>query len=382
MPPYLRGGDRGPAVAAVRSALHTLGLLPVGVGPVAQAVFDDQAVFDEQCDRAVREFQQRRGLTVDGRVGAETFRALEEARWRLGDRPLSYAVSHPLVGDDVAALQERLLDLGFAAGRLDGVFGPDTERALRDFQRNIGLEPDGICGPLTLRGLRQLSPRVRGGRPQWMRETEALYRAGPTLVGKTVVVDPGHGGRDRGASVGGVDEHTLVSDLAARLEGRLIAAGVTTYLSHGPDRALSDLDRATFANSVGANLVLSLHIDAAPTTSCEGVATYYYGTGSGAASTVGERLAGLVQREVVARTGLVDGRTHAKTWDLLRGTRMPTVRLELGYLTNPGDCRRLAHPGFRDRVAEAVLVAVQRLYLPANLDPGTGRLPIPASLAG
>ncbi len=52
------------------------------------------------------------------------------------------------------------------------------------------------------------------------------------------------------------------------------------------------------------------------------------------------------------------------TWDLLRRTRMPAVRLDLGYLTNPGDAARLADPSFRDLVAEAIVVAVQRLYLP------------------
>ena len=100
-----RRGHRGPAVAQVRAALATLALLPDADAATAFG----NAVFDDACDRAVRAFQQRRGLSVDGIVGPETFRALEEARWRLGDRVLSYRVARPFVGDDVAALQERLL---------------------------------------------------------------------------------------------------------------------------------------------------------------------------------------------------------------------------------------------------------------------------------
>jgi len=65
-------------------------------------------------------------------------------------------------------------------------------------------------------------------------------------------------------------------------------------------------------------------------------------------------------------------------WDLLRRTRMPAVRIEVGYLTNPGDGARLADPAFRDVVAEAVVVAVQRLYLPPDQDAETGFLRIPA----
>ena len=91
-------------------------------------------------------------------------------------------------------------------------------------------------------------------------------------------------------------------------------------------------------------------------------------------SAAGERFAGLVQREIVARTDLRDCRTHAKTWDLLRYTRMPAVRIELGYVTNPDDAARLGDPDFRDVVAEAIVVAVQRLYLPSELDSPTGVL--------
>ena len=70
-----------------------------------------------------------------------------------------------------------------------------------------------------------------------------------------------------------------------------------------------------------------------------------------------------MRREVVARTGLVDCQSHARTWDLLRRTSMPAVRLDVGYLTNPGDAGLLADPAFRDTVADAVVVAIQRLYL-------------------
>jgi N-acetylmuramoyl-L-alanine amidase len=64
--------------------------------------------------------------------------------------------------------------------------------------------------------------------------------------------------------------------------------------------------------------------------------------------------------------------THPKTWELLRMTRMPAVRIELGYLTNPDDRRKLLDPAFRDVVAEGVLVAVKRLYLLGENDQPTG----------
>jgi N-acetylmuramoyl-L-alanine amidase len=362
-----RLGDSGPAVAEVQATLVGLGLLdPPPTEPV----------FDQATDSALRNFQQRRGLSVDGVVGAETYRALVSARWRLGDRLLTLATL-PYVGDDVATLQERLLELGFDAGRVDGVFGPRTQAALKGLQREYGLVPDGACGPATLRALRQLGRKVTGGSPHALRESEALHRSGASLPGKIVVIDPGHGGADRGATGQGLEEAAVVEDLAARLEGRLSAVGVRALLTRGADTNPTDAERAAFANDAAADLVLSLHVDRGPSPAANGVACYHFGTGKGVTSTVGEKLASLVQREVVARTDLRDCRVHEKTWELLRLTRMPAVRLELGHLTSPGDAARLADPAFRDTVADAVLVAVQRLYLPPDLDPPTGVLRLP-----
>jgi N-acetylmuramoyl-L-alanine amidase len=206
------------------------------------------------------------------------------------------------------------------------------------------------------------------------------------MVGKRIVIDPGHGGGDRGVVVqDGLmqwSEADLVYDLAARLEGRLTALGVQADLTRGRDTAYGDRTRAAFANSTGADLLVSLHLDGHPNPEACGVATYFYGTGSGVSSTVGERLAGLVQREMVVRTGMLDGRTHYKTWELLRLTRMPAVRVEVGYLTSPSDRARLVNPSFRDAVAEAILAAVQRLFLPADADVTTGSLDLAALRAG
>ncbi|WP_406039501.1 N-acetylmuramoyl-L-alanine amidase [Micromonospora sp. NBC_00898] len=369
----IRPGDRGPAVTEIRTVLTGLDLLPSGG-------HGDE--FDPETERAVRAFQQSRGLSVDGRVGTETWQALDAARWRLGARTLYHAVPEPLIGEDVRSLQERLLEMGYDVGRADAIYGIRTSRAVAQFQREMGLKPDGSCGPHTMNALRRLGRKVVGGRPQWLRESDAIRQAGPTLVGRTVVIDPGHGGTDPGEVVpdGLVrwTEADLVHDLASRLEGRLAAAGVRVQLTRGPapETCLPDADRAELANSLGADVFISLHTDGHPNPAANGVATYHYGTDNGVTSATGERLAGLVQREIVARTGLRDCRTHAKTWDLLRLTRMPAVRVEVGYLTSPEDRARLVDPRFRDRVVEAIIAAVQRMYFPVERDVPTGSIDV------
>jgi N-acetylmuramoyl-L-alanine amidase len=69
---------------------------------------------------------------------------------------------------------------------------------------------------------------------------------------------------------------------------------------------------------------------------------------------------------------MLDCRTHPKTWDTLRMTRCPAVRIEVGYLTNAGDRAKLTDPAFRDLVAERILIAVKRLYLLGENDQPTG----------
>jgi N-acetylmuramoyl-L-alanine amidase len=362
----LRRGDRGPAVVEIRSTLRRYGLISDNL---AGAPND---LFDAEVEHAVRAFQQHRGLIADGIVGPATYRALREAGWNLGDRMLAYLVSSPISGDDVVALQERLLELGYDPGRPAGVFDERTEAALRKFQREYGLVPDGLCGPATLRSLRQLGRKVTGGRPHLLREQELLRQAGPRLRGKRIVVDPGHGGTDRGVVVGGVAEADLMWDLARRLVGRMAATGMDAMLSRQENTCPTELERAGFANNAAADLVLSLHSDASYSMHAQGLATFHFGNGSGATSTVGETLAGFIHRELLIRTALFDCRSQARTWELLRLTCMPTVRVEVGYLTHLGDRARLLDPAFRDVVAEGILVGVKRLYLLGQDDQPTG----------
>ena len=367
----LRRGDSGPAVAEIRRMLTRFGLLPEVVD--AEGPEPAGTEFDSVVEHAVRAFQQQRGLITDGIVGPATYRALREAGWTLGDRMLALLISTPMSGDDVAALQEQLLELGYDAGRPSGVFDEQTERGLRAFQRDYCDIADGVCGPSTLRALRQLGARrVTGGRPHLMREQELLRQAGPRLRGKRIVIDAGHGGPDRGVVVAGVTEADLMWDLARRLEGRMAATGMEALLTRREDTCPTDQERAAFANAAGADLVLSLHVDANRSMHAEGLATFHFGNGSGITSTVGEALAGYIHRELTSRTAMLDLGTQARTWELLRLTRMPTVRVELGYLTNMGDRRKLLDPVFRDVVAEGVLVGVKRLYLQGQDDQPTG----------
>jgi N-acetylmuramoyl-L-alanine amidase len=375
-PEPLRRGDTGPLVSALRDVLRRA--TNTEASPADGA---DGAHFDDELERRVRAFQQDRGLLADGVVGRQTAIVLDAARWRLGDRILLFTPGHPMRGDDVAALQERLVVLGVHAGPVDGVFGPVTEGSLRELQRGLGLRPDGICGPATLHALGALARSVGGGDPWALRTESDVAVAGKSLAGKVVVLDPSHGGDGMGVRGNGLLEADITYDVARRVEGRLGATGVTAVLSRGREAVPDLAARVALTETVRADLVLGFHCEAHPNPEASGFATFYWGGRRvGQRSAVGHRLATLVQREVVARTDLLDCRTHPCSFDSVRMTKMPTVLVGLGYLSNAGDAERLAEPAFRDTLADAVVVAVQRLYL-AEEDARTGTLNLKDVLA-
>jgi N-acetylmuramoyl-L-alanine amidase len=359
-------GDRSTAIELISNTLLRLGFITA-----------PSDIFDEKLTQGIKAFQQERGLTATGVINEITSRSLEEARFKLGDRVLSFNSSSVMRGDDVSNLQDRLIQMGFNCGKVDGVFGANTERAVKEFQKSVGITSDGKCGPATLISLMRLVKTVSGGAPNQLRESVKHSVRSPALANKVIVIDPSWGGEFTGESANGVVESEIVFDLAQRLEGRLIALGVNVVLTRSANNSPLEIDRIKVANSVNADLVIALKVDSYKNENANGVATYFYGReDKGVRSVVGERFANLMQREICARTDLLNCQTHPKSWDLLRLTVAPTVRIDLGYLSNPHDAKRLATAAFRDQLAEAMIVAIQRLYLSAEDDAKTGTLKI------
>lgn len=371
-----RVGDRSPRVAEARSTLARLGLLSGYEADLSDKYAEEDKLFDADLAHVLKAFQQSRGIVPSGNIDDMTLRELRHASYKLGSRVLSYQPNNEMVGDDVASLQEQLQELGFYSHRVDGHFGPGTYEALSNYQLNSGLQDDGVCGPDTLAALKLLGRRITGGSPHAIREREQVRNAGPMLAGKRVVINPALGGANKGRSVAGmhgqISEEEILWDLASRIKGRMISAGMETILSRPRMDDPDHTSRAEIANAFGADLVISLQCDNYPNEKAHGVATFYFGSDTGNSSLTGETLSGFIQREICARTEFQNCGTHARTWEMLRFTQAPTVELVAGYLTNPGDVARLTDPAVRDSIAEAVVVAVKRLYLLDRDDTPTG----------
>jgi len=339
----IREGDHSDQVADVQARLRALGFM----------VDDEPGVFGSKTLLALKTFQQERGLIADGTVGPDTWDQLVEAGWRLGDRAL-YMKYPAFRGDDVQTLQNRLNALGFDAGMEDGIFGVDTDRAVKSFQREYGVAEDGIVGPHTtiaLTGLRIDRPGTAAGLREQMRraEHEGIHQA-------LIAIDPGHGADDPGGIAEGLDEAELCWDLAGRLAERLTRYGARVRFTRPETENPDSTTRAKRANQMSADLFISLHFNAHSEPSAEGSSTYYWRTSRG-----GAELAELIQDEL-SRLGLKDCRSHPGSFAILRETRMPAVLVEPAYLTSPEDAKRLEDPEFRTAVADSLTGAIRRYF--------------------
>jgi N-acetylmuramoyl-L-alanine amidase len=348
----LSRGTRGDAVLDIQARLVALGYHIDG---------SEHGAFGPTTEHAVREFQQRRALLVDGMVGDSTWGELVEAGYALGDR-LLYLRYPYFRGDDVRTLQGSLNLLGFDAGREDGIFGERTDRAIRDFQRNVGLPSDGILGATTVQALGRLRPVGAGPGRADVREGEALRRMSASLKGARIAVDAAFGGGEPGATgPSGLTEAEAAFELASALVEELYGRGANPFFLRHDESNPSVGQRAAAANAEGAEVLVSMHLNSHDDPAAEGTSTYFYGR-EGWTSQAGHWLAELIQSELVARLGLKDGRTHPKAIPLLRETQMPAVQVEPCFITNPREEALLRERPFRRLVAVAVADGIEGFF--------------------
>lgn len=344
-------------------------MLPVGRGDTGKRVVDIQTrlaalgyhlgsegadgAFGPHTEIAIRAFQQGRLLCAGGVVDANTWTELVEAGCKPGERLLYLRVPH-MRGDDVQSLQKSLDELGFDCGPVDGIFSPSLEVAVTEFQRNTGLNVDGIVGDTTWDRLRLLQKSgvtdVAGNIPDRLNG----YVGSHSLSGLRVYIDPAHGGSDDGHSgVGVLKEKDVNLALGLELAGLMAERGAVTNLAREDDTAIGLYDRIEVANAWHPDIYVCLHHSSNPSANACGSAAYYFANGIHE-SRGGRRLAGYIVDALTRELGRVDLHKHGRNYACLREVKPLAVMIEPGYLSHPEEGPSLAEPKIQTREAVAI----------------------------
>ncbi len=201
---------------------------------------------------------------------------------------------------------------------------------------------------------------------------------------RTVVLDPGHGGKDPGTQGGGYKEKDLVLDIALRVKAHLAAAGIRVVMTRDTDRFWELVERPYLAARGGGDAFVSIHLNAAAARSVQGVETFVTAAENfpptAESKTTGRYpavpnnqfnhsnmlLGSQIQRSLVGVTRAEDrGLKHAR-FVVLRNSAMPAALVECGFLSNAQEAQKLATVSHRESVALGIAQGIMNYFALVN----------------
>lgn len=163
----------------------------------------------------------------------------------------------------------------------------------------------------------------------------------------TVIIDAGHGGRDKGAYWGGVRESTLNLQVAKRVESLLKKRGIRTVMTRRSDVFVSLSKRIAVSNRYRSAVFVSIHFNACPNRSIRGIETFYWGSR-------GRVMATQIQRRLATRLGTRNRGIVRRGFKVLVATRCPAVLVECGFISNAAERRRCSTASYQQIAARAI----------------------------
>jgi N-acetylmuramoyl-L-alanine amidase len=181
-------------------------------------------------------------------------------------------------------------------------------------------------------------------------------RAAADLAGKVIVVDAGHGGHDSGALGKVHREKDLTLKLSREFKRALEERGATVVMTRDADVYVSLQERCTIANNSGADLFISIHLNAMPRPNQQSGSETYFHNGQS------RRLAQFMHSRLVGTVRGRDGGIRNRRFYVCRHTTMPSVLLEVGYINHVRDEAFLGQPEFHVRLAESLADGVMEYF--------------------
>ncbi|MHC3596232.1 GBS Bsp-like repeat-containing protein [Streptococcus suis] len=200
----------------------------------------------------------------------------------------------------------------------------------------------------------------------------------PSTRSYTVYIDPGHGGRDSGASYGGVHEKTLALSVSNKLRENLLQYGINVLMTRTGDYDVDfKTERSRMTNASNADLFISIHFNAtgAGVSNATGIETYWYQYDPEYQPKINkemhnnptrlaesEILANKVQESLIKETGAVNRGVRRETFAVLRETAIPAILVELGFMDNPSELQVIKQDSYHTRLAKALAQGVMNWY--------------------
>lgn len=169
----------------------------------------------------------------------------------------------------------------------------------------------------------------------------------------TIVIDPGHGGRDPGAiGVGGLREKDVTSAIAYEVARILEQSGAQVVLTRSDDREIDLAPRVQIAERANADLFVSIHANSISLSRPEvnGLETYYHSSGN--------RLAQVIHQSILRLVTMPDRGVRQARFHVLVNTSMPSVLVETGFVTGAQDARNFNDPAWRTRMAQGIAAGI------------------------
>ncbi len=177
------------------------------------------------------------------------------------------------------------------------------------------------------------------------------------LENKVIVIDPGHGGKDPGASGQQYQEKTLTLNIAKELERSLKATGMNVIMTRDGDTYPTLTERVNISHTNKADIFISIHLNSNSNKEAQGTDTYYYETN------VNEReLANCIQEEVIKATGLKNRGIHEGNFQVIRTNAKAAILVELGFISNPEEEKILASKEFQVQAAAGIVKGIERYF--------------------
>lgn len=182
-----------------------------------------------------------------------------------------------------------------------------------------------------------------------------LLAGGSAFAGfNTVIIDPGHGGRDFGAADSYVYEKHINLDVSRRLQRSLEEAGFKTIMTRSKDEFIALSERSARANRYRNAIFVSIHFNSSWKTSALGIETYYRSSNA-------EKFAQIVQKELIKTVGAVDRGVKTANFAVLRQTKHPSILVEGGFVSNKDERSAMLDPLYRQVVADCIARGILQL---------------------